>query len=231
MRTGVCLEFIEAVDGRAMDPQQCAAHCAESYEAFHSPLTAGEIGCYLSHLKALQRIADQGWPWAVVLEDDVALPTTSPSGWSVVCREADARSSDLIKLSGRLPRHLVLQVLSNGDRLVRYRRPPIAANAQIWSSAGARKMLAHSRLIRRPIDVEIKHWWEMDLRIATMAPELVALDSTFCEPIHHRARSFHTLPGILPQAARQHRLRPGEPVPDLPRFRLGPGPPKLLLPF
>ena len=69
-----------------------------------------------------------------MLEDDVPLPDDFAARLSVICREADA-SFDLIKLAGRLQRHLVLQTLSNGDRLVRYRRPPIGAYALLWSGS------------------------------------------------------------------------------------------------
>lgn len=195
-RLDIAAEFIEAVDGRALDPQQRVAYCAESFAAFHSPLTAAEVGCYLSHLKALERIADQGWPRAVVLEDDVPLSGDFVPRLNVLCREADV-ALDLIKLAGHLHRHLVLQVLSNGDRLVRYRRPPIGAYALLWSSAGARKMLAHSRPVRRPFDVEIKHWWEMHLRIATLVPELVSLDPACCHASTIGARSIRSAGGCL----------------------------------
>lgn len=178
-RCGLHAEFVEAVDGRALDAQERAVHRAESFAAFHSPLTAAEIGCYLSHIKALERIAEAGWPWAVVLEDDVPLREDLAARLSVVCREADT-SLDLIKLAGRLKRRLVLQRLTNGDQLVRFRRPPIGAYALLWSQTGARKLLAHSRLVRRPFDVEIKHWWESGLQIATLVPELVTLDPHFC---------------------------------------------------
>ena len=193
-RLGLEAEFLAAVDGRALDAAQRAAHCAESFAAFHSPLTAAEVGCYLSHLLALQRIADQGWPWAVVLEDDVLLPADFVERLSVVCPEADT-AFDLIKLNGHLHRRLVLQVLSSGDCLVRYRRPPINANAHLWSQAGARKMLAHSRRVRRPIDVEIKPWWEMDLRIATLSPELVTLDPALCQASTIGTRNVRSLAG------------------------------------
>ncbi len=176
-RLGVEAQWIEAVDGRALEPTRRSAHCRESFAAFHSPLTPAEVGCYLSHLKALERIAEADWPRAVVLEDDVLLPADFVPRLNLLCREADA-ALDLIKLAGRLRRRLVLQELTNGDRLVRYRRPPIGAYALMWSSAGARKMLAHSRLVRRPFDVEIKHWWEMQLQIATLVPALVSLDAT-----------------------------------------------------
>lgn len=186
--------FIEAVDGRAMDAGQRAAHCAESFAAFHSPLTAAEIGCYLSHLKALEHIADQGWPRAVVLEDDVVLPADFSQRLGVVCRET-AVDYDLIKLIGRLRQHLVLQTFSNGDQLVRYRRPPISASAHLWSHTGAQKILTHSRRVRRPIDVEIKHWWEMDLRVATLVPELVSFHPIIGQVSTIGARSFHSLDG------------------------------------
>jgi glycosyl transferase family 25 len=195
-RLGLEVEFIAAVNGRALDAAQRAARCAESFTAFHSPLTAAEIGCYLSHLQALQHVADHNWPWAVVLEDDVVLPADFVARLGVLCGEAD-RAFDLIKLNGRLPRRLVLQVLSNGNSLVRYRRPPINANAHLWSGAGARKMLAHGRRIRRPIDVDIKHWWELDLRLATLSPELVALEPTLCRASTIGARSVRTFAGAI----------------------------------
>jgi glycosyl transferase, family 25 len=193
-RWGLAAEFVAAVDGRTMNTQQRAGHCAESFAAFHSPLTAAEVGCYLSHLKALERIVDQGWRWAVVLEDDVVLPADFVARLSVVCQEADT-AFDLIKLNGHLPRRLVLQALSNGNCLVRYRRPPINANAHLWSTAGARKLLVHSRRVRRPIDVEIKHWWEMDLHIATLAPELVTLDPALCQASTIGTRNVRTPAG------------------------------------
>jgi hypothetical protein len=56
-------------------------------------------------------------------------------------------------------------------------------------------MLAHSRRVRRPIDVEIKHWWEMDLRIATLSPELVTLDPTLCQASTIGTRNLRSLAG------------------------------------
>jgi glycosyl transferase, family 25 len=188
--------FIEAVDGRAMEAGQRAAHCAESFTAFHSPLTAAEIGCYLSHLKALEHIVHQDWPWAVVLEDDLVLPADVAQRLGVVCRET-AGDYDLIKLLGHLRQHLVLQTFSNGDQLVRYRRPPISACAHLWSRTGAQKILAHSRRIRRPIDVEIKHWWEMDLHVATLVPELVRFHPVIGQASTIGARSLHSSDGCF----------------------------------
>ena len=44
---------------------------------------------------------------------------------------------------------------------------------KLWSLGGARKFLAASRELRRPVDVQLKHWWEGDLEILHVSPPLV----------------------------------------------------------
>lgn len=46
---------------------------------FPRPLTLGEIGCYVSHIKCWQKIAQEGLDFAVVLEDDVVLSNKLPA--------------------------------------------------------------------------------------------------------------------------------------------------------
>ncbi len=60
-------ERIDAVRGAAV-PEHLAANFREP-----TPLLPGEIGCYASHLIAAETVLGRGLPYAVVLEDDVAL--------------------------------------------------------------------------------------------------------------------------------------------------------------
>jgi hypothetical protein len=53
-------EIIEAVDGRTLKPSA-------------TQLTRGEIGCFKSHLLALQKIAESTQPYGLVLEDDAVI--------------------------------------------------------------------------------------------------------------------------------------------------------------
>lgn len=67
------VEFIEAVDGRAMS--EAERRKAFDYERFaqrkHCLPTPGEAGCALSHYKVWQRIADGNDDVVLVLEDDI----------------------------------------------------------------------------------------------------------------------------------------------------------------
>ena len=66
---------VEAVSGKALTAQQIARHYSEEIntQKYHSGLTKGQIGCYFSHRKTWQLIADGEYEFAVILEDDFEL--------------------------------------------------------------------------------------------------------------------------------------------------------------
>jgi len=84
-----------------------------------SNLTPGEVGCYASHLKAMQLVLHRGLDWALILEDDARLHTRLaeiiesaiervPAGW------------DFIKLCRYSRAVRPLRKLAAGRMLVRY---------------------------------------------------------------------------------------------------------------
>lgn len=69
---GIAVERIPAVDGSRLDPDQPVPVDHKTFERIHGKrILPGEIGCYLSHLKALETIAGRDEPYAVIIEDDV----------------------------------------------------------------------------------------------------------------------------------------------------------------
>ncbi|MBK1835587.1 glycosyltransferase family 25 protein [Roseibacillus ishigakijimensis] len=64
-------EVVEAVDAESTKPELLVAS-----ENPVEVLTPGEIACYQSHLRVLQRIVDYGLPYGVILEDDFRLGRT-----------------------------------------------------------------------------------------------------------------------------------------------------------
>ena len=78
---GLKYTFIEAVDGRALsseeiaDAQHRGRGITEKWPQ-REALTAGEIGCALSHLKAYRRIVDENLDYACILEDDLCIDHT-----------------------------------------------------------------------------------------------------------------------------------------------------------
>jgi len=162
---------VDAVYGRDLSPPQLAAlYDAEANRRnYHQPLVAGEIGCYASHLAVWQRLLDEGRPMALVLEDDVQL---SPALLPVL--EALRRLPprwDMVKLIGRA-REPVLQQwpLTADAQLIRHRRVPSLTGAYVLSARGAQRLLSARRPFFRPIDVDLRYWWEAQLCIYGVQP-------------------------------------------------------------
>lgn len=178
-RHGVAGERFEATRWTALPEAQQARLYSPALNArqFHKPLVNGEKGCYASHLRCWQWLLDSRHAAVVVLEDDVALkPELAaviaaieqlPSGW------------DMVKLIGRDSEKLRRsRPLLAGYSLVDYKRVPSLTAAYLISRSGAQKLLASRIPFGRPIDVDLRHWWENDLRVQGVVPAAVALDET-----------------------------------------------------
>lgn len=168
---GLPYERVPAVLGRALTPAERAALYDEdtNHRRHHTPLVDGEIGCYASHLRLWERLVREAVPVALVLEDDVLL---RPTLRAVIDALAPCATDwDMVKLMGR-PREpdVGTQPLAGEVRLIRYHRPPSLTGAYLISLAGARKLAARRRPFFRPIDVDLRHWWECDLRLFGVFP-------------------------------------------------------------
>ncbi|MCY6319736.1 glycosyltransferase family 25 protein [Bacteroides uniformis] len=69
------VEYINAVDGRNMSPdERTAAFDEKEFEKRYSvKVRPGEIGCTLSHQKCYKKIVEEHLPYALILEDDISL--------------------------------------------------------------------------------------------------------------------------------------------------------------
>ncbi len=146
---------------------------------FHKPLVNGEKGCYASHLRAWAALLESPDPAWVVLEDDVALtPALAPTLAALASSTGDW---DMVKLIGRLEgaqKTAAALPLSSGHELVRYRRVPSLTAGYVISRRGAQKLLASRQPFGRPIDVDLRHWWENGLDIRGVLPAVIELAET-----------------------------------------------------
>lgn len=172
-------ERFEAVMWTDLPPDRQARLYSEALNArqFFQPLVNGEKGCYASHLTAWQQLLDSDAPAMVVLEDDVRL-----ADGFVDAVEAIARLThpwDMVKLIGRTqekPR--ASQPLGARHQLLQYRRVPSLTAGYVVSRSGARKLLQHRVPFGRPIDVDLRFWWECDLQVLGVWPPAIMLDET-----------------------------------------------------
>lgn len=170
----------------------------------HIPLVNGEKGCYASHIQVWQELVDGPHECVVVLEDDIRLL----DGFADVCTAIRAlnRPWDMVKLIGRegvgrQEKHSTIEPLCPGYALVHYRRVPSLTAGYVLHQRGAAKLLAHRLPFGRPIDVDLRHWWECDsLQVLGVQPAVVQLDETSAQssigaelrrlPLHRRWLKF-----------------------------------------
>ena len=173
-------ERLPAVWWKHLPPaEQSLLYSAErNHGLYYQPLVDGEKGCYASHIQAWRQLLASDAPALVVLEDDVRLTPQFPDEVNAIA--ALQEPWDMVKLLGRDREKVRSQrPLVPGTALVDYSRVPSMTAGYVVSRAGAAKLLAHRQPFGRPIDVDLRFWWECDqLRILGVSPSAIALDDT-----------------------------------------------------
>ena len=197
-RVGFAFERFPAIDGLNL-PHGLYPYFLDTNGAIASALTAGEIGCYASHLGIYERIIQDQIDCALILEDDVTLagdlmPTiaaaisAAPRGW------------DYIHLSGVFKRPVLsLAELPNDRHLIRHTRLPVNTGAYLISRSGAAKMLILGGR-KRPIDMEFRYGWLRDLDIYGIYPSPAVYNDKFSSTITPARRARIWSPGLVSEA-------------------------------
>lgn len=159
------------------ESKQSALYSAElNHKQYYAPLVNGEKGCYASHIAAWQQLLDGTAPAMVVLEDDVQLLASFAAALHAIA--ALDQPWDMVKLMGRPEKEKIYsrQTLMPGHDLIQYARVPSFTAAYVISRSGAQKMLQSRVPFGRPIDIDLRFWWENDMQIRGIYPAVVALD-------------------------------------------------------
>jgi glycosyl transferase family 25 len=163
---GIPYRLFAAFDGAALSPQQRAR--------YGPTLPVGAMGCAESHLAVLREIAAGDAEFACVLEDDAEL---APAAVDLLDAAALRRLPpfDVIRLEGadgrRRPAFPVARFAAFELHLA-YRHH-MATTAQIFSRAGARRIVADLRQLPVAIDVALYlECYVLGLRIIEARPSL-----------------------------------------------------------
>lgn len=165
---GLTITRVPAVDGRSLSAEQSRILDHRKFGAFNGKaVLPGEIGCYLSHLKALALIADGDSAFGVILEDDVRfterfLPALEAlgrvDGWEVV-KLINHRTKCFVK-------HFDL---GSGFSLGRCLHGPCGGTAAYAvTREAARKLLKSLRPMVVPVDIELERAWGHDISFYTL---------------------------------------------------------------
>lgn len=152
---GITFARISATDGRGK-----AANAFSDYDSTGTrrlmgrDLTGGEVGCFLSHVKAAQAFLTNGAKFGLVLEDDMQ---PVPGGIARVLRFIEDQTEPNWHLMHLGATGLKYQTrLSDGVFKTPYF--PMRTTALLWSQEGARAFLGTALPITCPIDIHLRQW-------------------------------------------------------------------------
>ncbi|WP_344936777.1 glycosyltransferase family 25 protein [Zhongshania borealis] len=169
---GLNAEIFPAVDGRAGMPS------LEGDERFLDDLamvrhgkhlTASELGCYLSHLRAAKQAYDEGYQHICLMEEDVVIEPL----FGDVYRSVLDKELDMVRMmSLRIRKRVVLDKLVGEHRLVRPVRGGLGAQAYVLNRAGMKKLFTYGQKIYEPIDKVMDHFFLFDLQVFAVEPHV-----------------------------------------------------------
>lgn len=171
---GIECQRISAVDGATLTEDEFLQHTVEN--RYYKPIRRGEVGCYLSHLSALQAFVDSGARYALILEDDCLFDADfNASLQAAIALRNGARDPllqwDVLKLNRKRRRWVALAPLTASHLLVEYGLSvPITTAAAVWTRVAAERFLRAYRGAARPIDCDLQHPWEFGLNILALQP-------------------------------------------------------------
>ena len=120
-------------------------------------MTAGEFGCYCSHVEIWKEIVDKKTEYALILEDDVELEDDFAENLEQVLR-SQPKDWDVIYLFLRKQRGKKFISVPNNDLLLKIdvdNKVISATVAMLVSYTGAKKLLDYTKTFSVPIDAKL----------------------------------------------------------------------------
>lgn len=154
-------QLVDAVNGR--DPDAIAGMCTAPgtlhAPRYPFPLRPAEIGVFLSHRKCWQRIVDDGADFALIAEDDLAVdPDRLACALDLIGAHATPEMYVRLPVKQReKPARVIAE--SGGMQLILPRIIGLQCICQVVGREAARRLLAVTDTIDRPVDTLLQMHW------------------------------------------------------------------------
>lgn len=174
---GMAHEFLPAVDGRQGTPALQGREMLDTRRSLlrhRRLLNGGEIGCYLSHYRAVGRAWESGVERICILEDDVVPEPAFADTLAAIAELPD--DVEMVRLMAlRIRPRKVLNTLPGLDshHLVRPERGWCGTQGYVLNRRGMKKFLDAGWRVFEPIDKFYDHFWEYDLRQFGVEPHVI----------------------------------------------------------
>jgi len=167
-------EFVDAVDGMCLTQHQIE----ENYDAesnilkFKRPMTRPEIGCYRSHRAIWKKMQTENIAIALILEDDFDVKGPLADICNAVLK-LDLKNC-LVKFNNQKfsTKHIIGNITENATLFCPASVQGLTTG-YLLDNFGASNLLLNSAKFSRPVDMDIKHWWEMGINVLAVHPNLI----------------------------------------------------------
>lgn len=170
--TGLDFAFLEATDSAQADFQHAErSNAALTKKRKGYVLTAGELACFSSHLRAWERCVEANERF-LILEDNVELSHTVPADAirQLIAAIPSIEYVKLAALSRRRSRRC--SILSDTHTLVRYTRGTCGTSAYLISPEGARKLIAGADEFLESVDDYMEKPWRHQVIAHSVHPSI-----------------------------------------------------------
>ena len=175
---GITVDFIEAVDGRTLtDAQRTLVDHRRRRRITPFLLSDNEIGCWLSHRRAMHALVDSGKAMAAILEDDVTLLPDFPRVLDALQHEGGL--FDVVTLYRNFQRDPLFETcraLTCGVSLGRIAPMQTGAVGYVITRQAAKKFLAATPRFVHAVDKEMHRYWVSGLDIYALSQPVVTHD-------------------------------------------------------
>lgn len=170
-------ERIDAVNGWKLSEEQINQVYDKQTNAIRgrAPLVPAEIGCYLSHINAWQKIAKGDAPGGFIFEDDFL--AESFLGKTLTLLSDETLNWEIVKLFTFSPdaKCVDKKDLSEEFKLVEPYRVPTCLIGYGVSKRAAQHLIDTCSPFFRPVDEDQKFLWETNLRVQLVLPAPIAV--------------------------------------------------------
>lgn len=206
-RLGLHFEFFDALEGASLPDDEIALvyDAGKNARVYKHPLSRPEMGCSLSHYALWQRIAAAAAGGAFLLEDDFQ---AEPGLLEVINGLSRANLENcMIKLYAHRPAPgEPVGALPRGHRLILPKHVPGLTLGYAIDRVAAARMAARLLPMGRPVDMDIKHWWEFDVPVLVVEPNVLRVEKAQTGSTIDAARA-ETHAGALRRAWRNLRYQ------------------------
>ena len=167
---GLDFERVVAVDAQQLDDQSRAQLDAEAYRRKHGkePIW-GELGCYLSHVRAMQQLLGSQHEYALILEDDVGFTDVFKGALAglLACPQA----WDMVKLSGsHSGTPVAVRALGNGSQLAVMLSRCTTSSAYLVNRRAASVYCQQLLPMSLPYDHVFDQGWRFGIKVRMVTP-------------------------------------------------------------